>query len=137
MDTPRSFFELITPEGIYQPASYAHAMRAGQTIYVAGQVARDVQGCLVAPGDVVGQARQVYHNLTQVLAAAGAGLENVVKITTYLVDAADAKAAGQVRQEVFGSHRPPHTGLIVAALGGPEVRLEVEVVAVLVPPEES
>jgi 2-iminobutanoate/2-iminopropanoate deaminase len=121
----------IEPDGIYRPASYAHAIRAGDTIYVAGQVARDADGDLVGPHDAAAQAAQVYANLGAVLAAAGARPEHVVKVTTYLVDPADGAAAGAARQAFFGAHRPPHTGLVVAALGGPEVRLEVEVVAVL------
>lgn len=129
--TARPFFELIQPEGMYQPATYVHAMRAGNTIYVAGQVARDEAGQVVAPHDAVGQARQVFANLGRVLEAAGVRWEHVVKVTTYLVDRADSPAVTAVRQEVFGAHRPPHTGLIVAGLGGPEVRLEVEVIAVV------
>jgi 2-iminobutanoate/2-iminopropanoate deaminase len=125
------FFQSIQPEGIYQPSSYNHAMRAGNTIYVAGQVARDANGILVAPNDAAGQARQVYYNLGRVLEACGATVENVVKITTYLVDGADSKAVTDVRLGFFGAHRPPHTGLIVAGLGSPEVRLEVEVIVVL------
>ena len=121
----------IEPDGIYRPASYAHAVRAGDTIYVAGQVARDADGDLVGPHDAVAQAAQVYANLGAVLAAAGARPEHVVKVTTYLVDPADGPAASVARQAFFGAHRPPHTGLVVAGLGGPEVRLEVEVVAVL------
>lgn len=127
----RNFFEDVQPEGIYKPATYNHAMRAGNTIYVAGQVARDESGTLVAPNDAAGQARQVYHNLGRVLEAAGAKPEHVVKVTTYLVDPADSKAVSEVRLEFFGPHRPPHTGLIVAGLGSPEVRVEVEVIAVL------
>jgi 2-iminobutanoate/2-iminopropanoate deaminase len=125
------FYQSIQPEGIYQPSSYNHAMRVGNTIYVAGQVARDANGILVAPNDAAGQARQVYHNLGRVLEACGATVENVVKITTYLVDGADSKAVTDVRLGFFGDHRPPHTGLIVAGLGSPEVRLEVEVIVVL------
>ena len=125
------FYQSIQPEGIYQPSSYNHAMRAGNTVYVAGQVARDANGVLVAPNDAAGQAKQVYHNLGRVLEACGATVENVVKITTYLVDGADSKAVTDVRLEFFGDHRPPHTGLIVAGLGSPEVRLEVEVIVVL------
>jgi 2-iminobutanoate/2-iminopropanoate deaminase len=131
MNDDQAFYQPIQPEGIYQPSSYNHAMRAGNTIYVAGQVARDANGVLVAPNDAAGQARQVYHNLARVLEACGAAVENVVKITTYLVDGADSKAVTDVRLEFFGDHRPPHTGLIVAGLGSPEVRLEVEVIVVL------
>lgn len=127
----RPFFELVQPDGMYRPASYAHAMRAGNTIYVAGQVARDEDGQVVAPYDAAGQARQVYANLGRVLAAAGARWEHVVRVTTYLVDRADSPAVTAVRLEAFGEHRPPHTGLIVAGLGAPEVLLEVEVIAVV------
>ena len=119
----------ICPEGIYRPASYDHAMWAGDTLYVAGQVARDERGELVAPGDASGQAAQVYANLGRVLEAAGVRRDQVVKVVTYLVDGADGTAATAERRRFFGAHRPPHTGLVVAALGGPEVRLEVEVVA--------
>lgn len=122
----------IEPEGIYRPATYAMGMVAsGRTLYVAGQVARDASGALVGPNDAEAQARQVYANLGAVLAAAGAGPEHVVKVTTYLVDGRDGAAASAARLAFFGDHRPPHTGLVVAALGGPEVRLEVEVIAVL------
>jgi 2-iminobutanoate/2-iminopropanoate deaminase len=121
----------IEPDGIYRPASYAHAIRAGDTVYVAGQVARDAAGDLVGPHDAAAQAAQVYANLGAVLTAAGARPDHVVKVTTYLVDPADGAAATAARLAFFGTHRPPHTGLVVAALGGPEVRLEVEVVAVL------
>ncbi|MGQ0572278.1 MAG: RidA family protein [Armatimonadota bacterium] len=124
-------FGIIQPEGVYRTASYVHAIRAGNTVYVAGQVARDEQGNLVGPGDAAAQARQVYRNLGRILAAAGAGWSNVVKITTYLVDRGDSQAVGMVRFEHFGDLRPPHTGVIVAGLGSPDVRVEVEVIAVL------
>lgn len=127
----KPLFELVQPEGIYQPATYHHAAVVGGTIYVAGQVARDVQGALVGPHDAAAQARQVYANMGRVLQAAGSDFGHVVKITTYLVDPADGPAVAAVRQEIFGDHRPPHTGLIVAALGDPAVRVEVEVVAVV------
>ncbi len=119
----------INPVGIYRPASYDHAMWAGDTLYVAGQVARDVEGTLVAPGDAAGQAEQVYANLGAVLDAAGVRRDQVVKVVTYLIEGADPAAIGAVRQRFFGAHRPPHTGLVVAALGGPDVCVEVEVVA--------
>jgi len=127
----KPFFETIEPTRMYRPSTYVHAIRAGNTIYVAGQVARDENGELVAPGDAAGQARQVYANLGRVLEKAGADWSHVVKVTTYLIDRADSATVSAMRVETFGEHRPPHTGLIVAGLGGPDVRLEVEVIAVL------
>jgi 2-iminobutanoate/2-iminopropanoate deaminase len=133
MSKTSKFFQTISPPNIYQPTTYNHAMLAGNTLYVAGQVARDANGVLVAPFDAAKQAKRVYHNLGAVLEAAGARRENVVKVTTYLVSPEDSKAVSEVRLEFFGQHRPPHTGLIVASLGAPEIRLEVEVIAVLEP----
>jgi 2-iminobutanoate/2-iminopropanoate deaminase len=124
-------FTLIQPEGMYRTPSYVHAIRARDTLYLAGQVARDAQGQVVSPGDAGGQARQVFENIGRVLAAAGAGFGHIVKMTTYLVDRADSAAVSAVRFEYLGDHRPPHTGLIVAGLGSPDLRVEVDVIAVL------
>jgi enamine deaminase RidA (YjgF/YER057c/UK114 family) len=119
---------------MYRTSSYAHALQAGNTLYLAGQVARDERGEVVAPGDAAGQALQVYQNIGRVLAAAGAGFSHIVKITTYLVDRADSAAVTAVRFDHLGDHRPPHTGLIVAGLGSPDLRLEVDVIAVVPDP---
>jgi 2-iminobutanoate/2-iminopropanoate deaminase len=128
--TDNTHIQLYRPEGMYNPESYAHVARVGNTLYVAGQVSRGSDGKVVAPNDAAGQAEQVYDNLERALAAAGATLRDVVKITTFLTDRADSAAVTKVRFARFGDHRPPHTGLIVQ-LGGPEIKLEVEVIAVL------
>lgn len=122
---------LTSPADIYAPPSYEHVAIAGDFAYVAGQVSKDRNGLLVGPGDAAAQAAQVYSNIDAILRHIGATPEQVVKITTYLVDPADAAAVGAARKTFFGDHRPPHTGLIVAALGGPEVKLEVEIVVYL------
>jgi len=123
-------FKIIQPEGMYKTPSYVHAIRAGNTLYLAGQVARDENGAVVGK-DAATQARQVFANIGRVLAAAGAHWADIVKVTTYLVDRADSQAVSAVRFEHFGDHRPPHTGLIVAGLGSPDLRVEVDVIAVL------
>lgn len=125
MTTPH---QKIEPSDMYTTPSYVHGMRAGNTLYVAGQIAKDESGTLVAPGDAEAQARVVFENLGKVLAAAGAKPEYVVKVTTYLTDPADGAVVSKARFAFFGDHRPPHTGLIVGLSEG--VKLEVEVVAV-------
>jgi 2-iminobutanoate/2-iminopropanoate deaminase len=127
----RPFYETFDPEGMYKTDNYHHAMRAGNTLYVAGQVARDVNRELVGPGDAGRQAAEVYDHLSQVLRAAGAEWWHVVKITTYLVNREDSPAVTAVRFKYLGDHRPPHTGVIVAGLGSDGVLVEVEVIAVL------
>ncbi len=119
---------LSSPLDIYAPASYEHVAQAGDFAHIAGQVSRDVAGNLVGPGNAAEQAAQVYRNIDAILRHIGAERGQVVKITTYLVDPADSAAVAAERRAFFGEHRPPHTGLIVAALGGPEVKLEVELI---------
>jgi len=126
----RPRFTIFQPEGMYRTPSYVHGIRAGNTLYVAGQVARDEHGAVVGR-DASAQARQVYKNIGRVLEAAGARWTDIVKMTTYLVDRADSPAVSEVRFEHLGDHRPPHTGVIVAGLGSPDLKLEVDVVAVL------
>lgn len=125
--TPARF----VPEGMYTPASYDHAAWAGDTLYLAGQIAADAEGTIVAPGDAAGQAKQVWANVGRVLAASGLGPEHVVKVTTYLTEAgaAQREAVTAERLRFFGGRLPPHTGLVVLAMGHPDVVLEVDVIA--------
>jgi 2-iminobutanoate/2-iminopropanoate deaminase len=124
-----SIVTLVSPEGIYRPASYAHAACAGDLVFIAGQVERDAAGRIGAPGDIAGQLRQVYANLGAVLAATGCRPQDVVRVTTYLIDARDGPAASEARLAFFGDHRLPHAGLVIAALGSPELRVEVTALA--------
>ena len=121
---------LSSPPGMFKGPTYEHAARFGDFIFVAGQVAKDIDGKLIAPDDAAGQAVAVFESLRRVLAHAGATPQDVVKMTTYLVDRADSKTVTAERFRFLGDHRPPHTGVIIAGLGAPEVRLEVEVIAV-------
>lgn len=121
--------ELSSPPGMFKGPTYEHAARVGDFIFVAGQVAKDESGALVAPNDAAGQAKVVFEHLRKVLAHAGATPQDIVKMNTYIVDRADSAVVTAERFRFLGDHRPPHTG-VVAGLGAPEVRLEVEVVAV-------
>lgn len=123
-----SAVEIIHPPGVAPTPSYAHVSRAGDLVYVAGQIAKTSTGDWVGLGDAGAQARQVYVNIGLCLAAVGAGPRDVCKVTTYLVNRADREAVTAERFAFFGDHRPPHTGLITS-LGSPEVLVEVEVVA--------
>jgi 2-iminobutanoate/2-iminopropanoate deaminase len=120
---------LLSPPDVAPAATYEHVARAGDFVFIAGQIAKDEQGTWVGLGDAGAQARQVYRNIGRCLAAVGATPQDVVKIHTILVDRADRDAVTAERLAFFGEHRPPHTGIIVVGLGSPEVRVEVEVVA--------
>lgn len=123
--------ELVSPETVHRAANYEHAARAGDFIFVAGQIAKDATGAWVGLGDAAAQARQAWANVLAILAHFGAGPGDIVKVNTILVDRTDGPAVTAERFAALGSHRPPHTGVIVQGLGSPEVRVEVEVVAYL------
>lgn len=118
---------LSSPPGMYAAANYEHVAIAGDFAFVAGQVARDEAGQLVGPGDAAAQAACIYRNIGRILDHIGATPQQVVKIMVFLTDRADSAAVGAERQKFFGAHRPPHTGIIVSGLGGPEVKVEIEV----------
>ena len=118
--------------GLAEPIShYTDAVRAGDLVFVSGIVAVDREGQLVGGADVVAQARQVFHNLREVLAAAGCGFEDVVKVTIYLTDVDDRPSINPVRQEVFGEARPASTLVEVPRLAVPGAKIEIECVALV------
>jgi 2-iminobutanoate/2-iminopropanoate deaminase len=120
---------LSSPPDVARATTYEHAARAGDFIFVAGQVARDENNEWVGLDDAGTQAAQVYRNIGRILAHVGAEPSDVVKINTILVDRNDRDAVTAERLKFFGDHRPPHTGIIVSGLGSPEVKVEVEVIA--------
>ena len=123
--------ERIQPDGLSRPPTYTHVVKAGNTIYIAGQVAQDERGQIVGRGDFTAQATQVFENLKKALAAAGADFANLVKITVYVTDPRYREALAEVRSRYLGSALPASTLLVVAGLAQPDYLLEIEAVAVV------
>jgi 2-iminobutanoate/2-iminopropanoate deaminase len=118
--------------GAAEPIShYADAVRAGELLFVSGVVPVDAEGALVGGDDVVAQARRVFENLGAVLAAAGAGPADVVKVTVFLMDVDDRPLINPVRQEFFGETRPASTLVEISRLAIPGAKLEIEAVAIV------
>jgi enamine deaminase RidA (YjgF/YER057c/UK114 family) len=77
------------------------------------------------------QARQVFHNLQNVLQAAGGDLSSLMKITTYITKIEDFPAVAEARAEVFRGELPASTLIVVKSLFHPDFLIEVEGVAVI------
>lgn len=123
---------LIRARGLSEPIShYADAVRAGNTIYVSGQGALDEHGVLVGRGDVVAQTRKVLDNMTLALAAAGATLDDVVKVTVYLANVDDRPRVNEVRKEYFKDNRPASTLIEISRFAIEGMLIEIEAVAVV------
>ena len=118
--------------GQAEPIShFTDAVRAGELLFVSGIVPVDAERQLVGGGDVVAQARAVFANMQDVLAAAGCTFADVVKVTVYLTDIDDRPLVNPVRQEVFGATRPASTLVEISALVIPGARIEVDAVALV------
>lgn len=118
--------------GQAEPIShFTDAVRGGDLLFVSGIVSVDEHRELVGGDDVVAQARKVFANMGDVLAAGGCTFADVVKITIFLTDVADRPLVNPVRQEVFGETRPASTLVEVSALAVPGAKVEVECVALV------
>ena len=106
-------------------------VRAGNMVFLRGQVGTDFDGRLVGQDDPGAQAEQAMKNVKQLLEDAGSCLEEVCKITIYLTDPKDReavyRAVGQSLKGIF----PVSTGVVVAGLAKQEWLMEIDVIAVI------
>jgi 2-iminobutanoate/2-iminopropanoate deaminase len=103
-------------------------------VFLAGQVAYDRQGSgrrLVGQGDPAAQVRQAIENIRTLLRQAGGDLADVVELTAYLTDLADAEAMGRVAQEYFRDPLPAMSLIGVKALARPEFLVELRAIAAI------
>jgi enamine deaminase RidA (YjgF/YER057c/UK114 family) len=125
----------ISPPELYRDAPYHYATvaPAGSLVFTAGACPLDARGDVVEPGDLEAQTRRALDNLAVALAAAGVGLEQVLKTTVYVVgaDRSDLTRAWAVVEERLGAARPPSSLLGVSLLGYPDQLVEIEAVALV------
>lgn len=130
---------LINPEGLPQIDAYRQvAVASGsKLVFIAGQVSWDAEGRTVGEGDLAAQVEQAYLNVATAVTAAGGSLDDLVKITVYVVDWSPDKmplfieGVGRAAAKLGGVPVPPGTLIGVAALDVPEHLVEVEATAVL------
>ncbi len=118
----------IVPEGLAANPAFSPGVRVGELLFVSGQIAQDAAGNAVGVGDCEAQTRQVMSRIRTIVAAAGATMSDVVKITTFLVNLDDYPAFSRVRSETFPDSPPASSTVVVAALVRPEFLVEVEAV---------
>ena len=122
----------ISPPGAPAPRGpYSPAVRAGDTVYVAGQISIDPISGEVIRGDVGVETRQVLKNIQSILEGCGATLSQVVRCGVYLTDANDFQAMNAVYAEFFGEAKPARTTIIVASLPIAGAKVEIDAVAYL------
>ena len=122
--------ERISPNGVAAPRGpYSPAVRAGDSVYVSGQVPIDPATNQFVGGDVKHQTRRVLENIQLILGGCGSSLADVVRCGVYLTEASDFSAMNEVYAEFFGDAKPARTTIIVAALPLRDAKVEIDAVA--------
>jgi enamine deaminase RidA (YjgF/YER057c/UK114 family) len=130
---------LVNPEGLPKPEAYRQLSIAtgSKLVFLAGQVARDADGRPVGGGDLAAQVEQCYLNVATALAEVGGSFDDVAKLSVYVVDWSPEKMSllgegvGRAAEKLGIDPVKPITLLGVAALGEPDLLVEVEATAVL------
>jgi 2-iminobutanoate/2-iminopropanoate deaminase len=121
--------ERISPPGVPAPRGpYSPAVRAGDFIFVSGQVPVDPATQQLISSDIATETRQVLTNIQQLLEACGATMADVVKCGVFLGEAGDFAAMNAVYAEFFGNAKPARATVVTGfAVSG--VRVEIEAIA--------
>ncbi|HEY2409205.1 MAG TPA: RidA family protein [Polyangiaceae bacterium] len=109
-------------------ASYSQAVRLGDLLFLSGQIAIDPASGDMVTGGVAAETERVLQNLTLVLKAAEATLENVLRATVYLTDMNDFAEFNQIYQRYFTSEPPARATVAVAGLPR-GARVEIDAIA--------
>jgi enamine deaminase RidA (YjgF/YER057c/UK114 family) len=126
----------LNPEELHQNPAFSNVVAVrgpATTVYVGGQNAVTASGEIVGKDDIGAQSEQVYRNLEIALAAAGAGLEHVVKWNLYVVEGQPLEPGYEAFQRTWGSRPNPPviTAAFVSALAHPDFLVELDAIAVV------
>ena len=123
--------KIHNPKSVSAPiGTYSHGIEAppnARWLHVAGQIGVRPDGSV--PATIEEQTEVVWQNILAVLADAGMGIGDVVKITSFLTRFENFPKFAQVRAKYLGSHRPASTLLVISSLARPEFLVEVEAIA--------
>ncbi len=123
--------KLVTPAGAPTPVGpYSPAVVVGNLVFVSGQAGRDPATRQIAP-DVETQTEQTLRNIETILQGAGSSLSRVIRCGVFLVDIKEFAKMNAVYSRVFDGHRPARTTVEVSALPEPDLRIEIDAVALL------
>ena len=119
---------VASPDAPKAIGPYSQAVRAGQLLFLSGQVPLDPATGQMVTGDIAAQTRRVFDNLAAVLKAGGRSLADVVRTTVYLADMNDFAAVNEVYGTYFTEPYPARATVQVARLPK-DARVEIDVIA--------
>ena len=126
--------EHIDPDGLSKNAAFSQIVvthGTGKTIYIGGQNAVNAHRETVGKGDIGVQTEQVMRNIQTALSACNADLNDLVKLTIFIVQGQDVNLAFRVSQQFMGNmgHPPAISTVLVAGLAHPDFLLEIDAIA--------
>ena len=110
--------------------TYSQAVRAGNTVYLSGQIPLVPETMQMVEGDITAQVRQVFNNLQAVATAAGGSLNDCVKVHVFLTDLVNFPIVNQVMSEFFSEPYPARAAIGVASLPR-GAQVEVDTIMIL------
>jgi 2-iminobutanoate/2-iminopropanoate deaminase len=114
------------------PELWSNCIRAGDFLFISGQVARPLEGGKTLVGsDEYAQTKQIFSRIKCICEGAGGSLDDIVKMTIYMVDIRNNTEVWRARREFFRGDFPASTLVEVRSLAGPETLVEIETVAFL------
>ena len=117
------------PDPNNKPSGFSPSVRTGNLIFISGQVSVDTAGDLVGEGDCKDQARQCFKNIELVVRSAGGSMDDIVKITSFMVSSDDYAGYAEVRQELFPNDGPASSTVFINGLVDDRLLIEIEAVA--------
>ena len=114
------------------PGLWSNGIRAGDMLFISGQVARPLEGGRTLVGEnEYEQSKQIFTRIKLICEGAGGSLEDVVKLTIFMVNIRNNTEVWRARREFFTGDFPASTLVEVRSLAGPETLVEIEAVAYL------
>jgi 2-iminobutanoate/2-iminopropanoate deaminase len=128
--TNQKLTAVSSPDAPKAIGPYSQAIKAGNLLFLSGQIPLDPSSGNIVDGDITAQTERVLQNITAVLTAAGASFENVVRTTVFLADMNDFAAMNAVYGKYVADPPPARSTVQVARLPR-DVRVEIDLIAVL------
>jgi 2-iminobutanoate/2-iminopropanoate deaminase len=113
------------------PGLWSNAMQAGDLLFISGQVSREFHGQRIVGETAYEQAQYIFTRIKHIAQAAGATMDQIVKMVVYVTDMKENVEVWKARKEFFTGDFPTSTLVQVAALGKPEIKVEIETIAYL------
>ena len=123
--------ETFFPNPLNKPSGFSPITKSGNLLFVSGQVPVTPGGDLVGEGDCYVQSKQCFLNIEAALKSAGATLDDLVKITAFIVKPEDYSHYAQVRLELFPENGPASSTVFISGLVSPKFLIEIEAIAAL------